>query len=197
MGSSGTSRAIPNIVSSIIPNASCDPFADEFTRVVERDTDPTLPYHKLKEKITYNRIYYNPDTQHYSLNEPKTSSPTVENPSVPPAGGDIAPATEGSVHGPAVAAGSSGAGVQNAPPAAATEGLSTNKQIALIKRINDAKQFVDLCKKLNQKVSDEILTLANTNLDPDLEFHEQVNHDLWKKQKYQNMIYIMTICLLM
>merc|ERR1712121_407060 len=64
-GSSGTSRAIPNIVSSIIPNASFDPFADEFTRVVEGDTDPNLPYHKLKEKITYNRIYYNPDTKQY------------------------------------------------------------------------------------------------------------------------------------
>merc|ERR1712121_444240 len=59
-GSSGTSRAIPNVVSTIIPNASCDPFADEFTRVVEGDTDPNLPYYKLKEKIKYNRIYYNP-----------------------------------------------------------------------------------------------------------------------------------------
>ena len=180
-GSSGTSRAIPNIVSELIPNASCDPFAHEFNRVVAEDTDPNAPYYRLIDKITYKRIYYNPATQQYSLTEPQTSSPSVENPSVPPAGGDVAPAAEGSVDGQAVAAGSSGAGVQNAPPAAATEGLSTNEQIALIERINDAKQFVDLCKKLNQKVSDEILTLANTNLDPDLEFHEQVNHDLWKK----------------
>ena len=163
-------------MSSIIPNASCDPFADEFTRVVERDTDPTLPYHKLKEKITYNRIYYNPDTQQYSLNEPQTSSPTVENPSVPPAGGDIAPATEGSVDGPAVAAGSSGAGVQNAPPAAATEDLIT--------RINKAKDCVAFLKTFDEVIiPDNILKLANTNLDPDLEFHEQVNHDLWKKKQ--------------
>merc|ERR1712121_375409 len=99
-------------------------------------------------------------------------------PSVPPAGEDFAPATEGSVDGLAVAAGSSGADVQNAPPAAATEDLSTNEQIALKERINDAKQFVYFSKKFNLEVSDEILTLANTNLDPDLEFHEQINHDL-------------------
>merc|ERR1712121_71222 len=110
-------------------------------------------------------------------------------PSVPPAGEDFAPATEGSVDGPAVAAGSSGAGVQNVPPAAATEGLSTNEQITLIEKIKDAKQKVDLRKKLNQKVPDEILTLANTCIDPDIQFNDMLNHDFWKKTLvYQNMI---------
>ena len=97
-GSSGSSRGIPNLVSPI-PNASSDPYAAEFNYIVEGNTDPQLPYHKLSKKITYKRVFYNHDTKQYSVNKPKTSSPTVEKPSVPPAEGHIAPtpATEGSV----------------------------------------------------------------------------------------------------
>ena len=69
-GSSGSSRGIPNLVSPI-PNASSDPYADEFTHIVEGETDPKLPYYKLGKKITYKRLFYNHDTKQYSLSEPK------------------------------------------------------------------------------------------------------------------------------
>merc|ERR1712121_98589 len=103
-------------------------------------------------KITYKSVFYHHETKQYSVNKPKTSSPTVEISFVPSAEGHIAPtpATEGSLdanqsqNDSAVAAGSSGAGVQvqNAPPAAATEGLSTNEQIILMEKIEDAKKCI-------------------------------------------------------
>ena len=43
------------------------------------------------------------------------------------------------------------------------------------------QKIVDLFKKIKQKVPDEILKLANTSIDPDIQFNELLNHDLWKK----------------
>ena len=50
----------------------------------------------------------------------------------------------------------------------------------MIEQIEDAKKIVDLFKKIKQKVPDEILKLANTAIDPDIQFNELLNHDLWK-----------------
>ena len=42
------------------------------------------------------------------------------------------------------------------------------------------QKIVDLYRKLNRDVPDEIIKLANTSIDPDTQFNEMLNHDLWK-----------------
>ena len=56
--------------------------------------------------------------------------------------------------------------------------------MSLIERVKQAKDIVDLYVKYKRDPPANMVKLANTPLDPDQQYHEMVNHDLWKKKQY-------------
>ena len=165
-GSSGSSRGLPNVIVLPIDNSSIDTYSEDLQKITEGKGDPTHKYYKLKDRIKYHHIIYDPNEKLYKLN-------TLINPS---ANEGASPPTD------------SGESSEN-PPAEADREVSSNaaeqkQKMTLDKAMKLAKAYTDLQLDLPADL-DAIVNPKDINK----KLYNLLQHEFWTENSipvYQN-----------